>query len=123
MANITYDDSASVTASAPAWDAGQTQADSDHTEELLGQFQVLGINRSEAVHLLHAARTALGEVLAGLDSHALSTAPLEAQVSMLLPRFDLERLARQCGLGTAQVQSALAMLVLGFVTHPPRAHH
>lgn len=123
MANITHDDTSPTTAPAPAWTAGQASADSDLTEELLGQFQVMGMSRPEAVRLLHAARTALDEALAGLDGHALAAAPVEAQVSMLLPRFDVVQLARQCGLGTAQVQSALAMLVLGFVTHPPRMHH
>lgn len=123
MANISHDDRTSITAPAPDWSAGQAQTDSDLTEELLGQFQVLGMNRSEALGLLHAARTALGEALAGLDHHALAAVPAEAQASMLLPRFDVEQLARYCGLSSAQVQSALAMLVLGFVTHPPRAHH
>lgn len=123
MASITHDGRTSITAPAPDWSTGQAQADSDLAEELLGQFQVLGMNRSDALRLLHAARAALGEVLAGLDRHALAAVPIEAQVSMLLPRFDVERLARHCGLGTAQVQSALAILVLGFVTHPPRAHH
>lgn len=123
MANITHDDTSPVTMPAPAWTTGLAPDGCDLNEELLGQFQVLGMSRPEAMRLLQAARTALDEALAGLDSHALAAAPVEAQVSMLLPRFDVERLARQCGLGTAQVQSALAILVLGFVTHSPRAHH
>lgn len=123
MANITHDDTSHTTVSAPAWTAGQAPADGDLTEELLGQYQVLGMSRPEAVRLLQVGRGALDEALVGLDSHALAAAPIEAQVSMLLPRFDVERLAGHCGLGTAQVQSALAMLVLAFVTHPQRMHH
>lgn len=123
MANITHGKSSPATAPAPAVPAGQAPDGSDLTEELLGQFQILGLSRPEAVRLLGVARAALDEVIAGLDQHALAAAPVEAQVSMLLPRFDVEHLARLCGRGTAQVQSALAMLVLGYVTHPQRMSH
>lgn len=92
-------------------------------EDLIVQFQSVGINHAGATRLLEVARIALDEVLADIDSHALAAAPVAEQVSMLLPRFDVEKVARVCRLRKAEVQSALALLVLAFVAQASHAHH
>jgi hypothetical protein len=79
------------------------------------------LTHTEAKRVFQAAQAALGTVLEGIDHHALAAAPIPEQVSILLPRFDIARLAASTGVGTAQAQSAVAILVLEFVmhAHPP----
>lgn len=89
--------------------------------DLVDQYRGLGLSPAEATRFFHAVHTALGAVLESIDHHALAAAPIPEQVSMLLPRFDIARLASMTGVDTAQAQSAVAMLVLEFVmhAHPP----
>lgn len=91
------------------------------SEDLVEQYRGLGMSHTEATRFFAAVYPALGTVLASIDHHALAAAPIPEQVSMLLPRFDIARLATTTGVGTAQAQSAVAMLVLEFVmhAHPP----
>ncbi|MBI5461811.1 MAG: hypothetical protein HY941_06460 [Gammaproteobacteria bacterium] len=89
--------------------------------DLVDQYRGLGLSLTEATRFFRVAYTALGAVLEGIDHHALAAAPIPEQVSILLPRFDIARLANMTGVDTAQAQSAVAMLVLEFVmhAHPP----
>lgn len=103
--------------------AGIAAASGVDIEDLIVQFQSLGLRRDDAVRLLGAAQHALWKVLESLDSHALAAAPITEQVSILLPRFDVGRLAQACHLAKADVQSALALLVLSFVSEARHARH
>ncbi len=85
--------------------------------DLVDQYRALGLNSAEATRFFRSGYTALGTVLKGIDHHALAAAPIPEQVSILLPRFDIARLAATSGVDTAQAQSAVAMLVLEFVMH------
>lgn len=93
------------------------------TEDMIVQFHSLGLRHADAARLLDAALLDLDKVLEGLDSHALAAVPVADQISILLPRFNVERLARDCGLARADVQSALALLVLSFVEDSRHARH
>lgn len=84
-------------------------------EQLLEQYQALGITQTEAVRLLQLSCSALNLILADIDACAYSSAPVTEQVSMLLPRLDIDNLAKLIGISTAQVQSAVAMLTLEYV--------
>lgn len=84
-------------------------------DQLLEQYQALGIARTEAVRLLQLSCSALNLTLADIDACAYSSAPVTEQVSMLLPRLDIDNLAKLIGISTAQVQSAVAMLTLEYV--------
>ncbi|MBI5041914.1 MAG: hypothetical protein HZB57_12175 [Gammaproteobacteria bacterium] len=86
-------------------------------EDLVDQYRGLGLTQTEATRVFQAAQSALGAVLEGIDHHALAAAPIPEQVSILLPRFDIARLAATSGVDTAQAQSAVAMLTLEFVMH------
>ncbi|HEY9199476.1 MAG TPA: hypothetical protein VIR60_08920 [Gammaproteobacteria bacterium] len=92
-------------------------------EDILLQVQSLGLSHADAVKLLKAARHALCKALDGLDSHAWMAASAVQQISMLLPRLDIGRLARGCRLAKADVQSALALLVMDFVNLSQQARH
>lgn len=83
--------------------------------QLLEQYQILGIAQTEAVRLLQLSCSALNQTLADIDACAYSSAPVNEQVSMLLPRFDIDKLAKLIGISRAQVQSAVAMLTLEYV--------
>jgi meiotically up-regulated gene 157 (Mug157) protein len=107
----------------PPWQGGGKLVSGAFADDLTVQFQSIGLRHRDAIRLLDAARRALDKVLTGLDHHALAAAPVAEQVSMLLPRFDIEGLARACRLGKAEVQSALALLVLGFVTQVAHPYH
>lgn len=98
-------------------------ADGRFADDILQQIQSLGLSHADAVRLLKAARNALCGALESLDSHAWTTAPPVQQISMLLPRFDIGRLARECRLAKADVQSALALLVMDFVNLSQYARH
>lgn len=91
-------------------------------DDLIVQFQSLGFSHAAAVRLLKAARPALDKALASVDDYALAAAPVAERVSMLLPRFDVEGLARVARLGKADVQSALALLVLAFIAQASHPH-
>lgn len=84
-------------------------------DQLLEQYQALGIAQTEAARLLQLSCSALNRSLADIDACAYSSAPVTEQVSMLLPRFDIDNLAKLIGISTAQVQSAVAMLTLEYV--------
>lgn len=101
---------------------GAAAADRLFAEDILQQLQSLGLSNAAAVKLLTAVRNALGEALEGLDSHAWTTAPPVQQISMLVPRFEIDRLARECELPKADVQSALALLVMDFVNLSHAGH-
>ncbi len=90
-------------------------------DQLIEQYQALGIARTEAVRLLQLSGSALTLALADIDACAYATAPLTEQISMLLPRLDIDKLAQLIGISTAQVQSAVAMLALEYVlqAHSP----
>lgn len=107
----------------PPLRSGSAPAGGVDTEDLIAQFQSLGLRHADAVRLLDTAQLALGKVLEGLDSHALAAVPVAEQISILLPRFNVERLAVDCGLSSADVQSALALLVLSFVEESRHARH
>ena len=108
---------------APPWQGGGKLVTGAFADDLTVQFQSIGLRHRDAIRLLNAARSALDTVLTSLDHHALAAAPVAEQVSMLLPRFDVEGLARACRLGKAEVQSALALLVLGLVTQVAHPYH
>ena len=83
--------------------------------QLLEQYQALGIAQTEAVRLLQLSCSALNQTLADIDACAYSSAPVNEQVSILLPRLDIDKLAKLSGISRAQVQSAVAMLTLEYV--------
>lgn len=76
------------------------------------QYRALGISNTEAERLLQLSCTALNATLEDIDICAFSAAPVADQVSMLLPRLDIDKLAELVGIGRAQAQSAVAMLTL-----------
>lgn len=84
-------------------------------EELVEQYLALGMSRTEALRLLQLGYAALNDALEKIDIHAFAVVPLADQVSMLLPRLDIDNLSQLTGLATAEVQSALAMLTLEYV--------
>jgi len=81
-------------------------------EELIEQYRTLGISNIEAESLLQLSCRALNATLEDIDTHAFSAAPVADQVSMLLPRLDIDKLAELVGISRAQAQSAVAMLTL-----------
>jgi len=97
--------------------AGTGQSKDAWAAELIEQYCALGLSQTEARRVLQAVYADLGAVLDAIDPHALAAVPIPEQVSMLLPRFDISRLATTLGIDTAQAQSAVAMLVLEFVMH------
>lgn len=115
--------SAALLLSSPSRRPVSTIAGGVDTEDLIVQFHSLGLRHADAARLLDVALLALDKVLEGLDSHALAAAPVAERISILLPRFNVERLARDCGLARADVQSALALLVLSFVEESRHARH
>lgn len=84
-------------------------------EQLIEQYQALGIAHTEAERLLQLSCSALNVTLEDIDSRAFSAAPVADQVSILLPRLDIDKLAELVGISRAQVQSAVAMLTLEYV--------
>lgn len=94
--------------------AGVTAVAQDR--DLLEQFLALGLDRPRAAQLFQQGCAALDDVLADIDLHAFESVPVADQVSMLLPRLDIERVAQSTGVSTAQAQSAMAMLTLDFAT-------
>jgi len=96
---------------------GSGQSKDAWAAELVEQYLALGLSQTEARRVLQAVYADLGAVLDAIDPHALAAVPIPDQVSMLLPRFDISRLATTLGIDTAQAQSAVAMLVLEFVMH------
>ena len=93
------------------------------TDDILGQFHSLGIAPAAATRFLKVAQRALRKALDGLDPCAWATAPPAEQVSMLLPRFDIAALARASRLAKADVQSALALLVMNLVMLTRQIRH
>ena len=93
------------------------------TDDLLGQLHSLGISPAAAARFLKVAQRALHKALDGLDQCAWATAPPAEQVSMLLPRFDIAALARASRLAKADVQSALALLVMNLVMLTRQIRH
>lgn len=81
-------------------------------EELIEQYRALGLSSTEAERLLQLSFTALNATLEDIDTCAFSAAPVSDQVSMLLPRLDIDKLAELVGISRAQAQSAVAMLTL-----------
>jgi hypothetical protein len=84
--------------------------------DLLKQFLALGLDRSRAERLFQQGCAALDDVLSEIDLHAFVAVPVADQVSMLLPRLNIERVAESAGVSTAQAQSAMALLALDFAT-------
>ncbi len=84
-------------------------------EQLIDQYLALGITRTEAERLLQLSCSALNVTLEDIDGRAFSAAPVADQVSILLPRLDIDKLADLVGISRAQVQSAVAMLTLEYV--------
>ena len=84
--------------------------------DLLEQFLALGLDRSRASCLFQQGCAALDDVLSEIDLHAFVAVPVADQVSMLLPRLNIERVAEAAGVSTAQAQSAMALLTLDFAT-------
>jgi hypothetical protein len=82
--------------------------------DLLKQFLALGLDRLRAERLFQQGCAALDGVLSGIDLHAFVAVPVPDQVSMLLPRLNIERVAEAAGVSTAQAQSAMALLALDF---------
>lgn len=115
--------SAALLLSSPSRRPVSTIAGGVDTEDLIVQFHSLGLKYADAARLLDAALHALDKVLQGLDSHALAAVPVAERISILLPRFNVERLALDCSLARADVQSALALLVLSFVEESRHARH
>lgn len=94
------------------------------TDDILGQFQSLGLAQAAASRFLKIAQRALRKALDGLDPCAWRAAPPAEQASMLLlPRFDIAALARASRLSKADVQSALALLVMNVVTLTRQIRH
>ncbi len=89
-------------------------------EDVVDQYRALGLPPDTARRFFQLLAAELAEVLGSIDPHALAAAPTPEQVSMLLPRFDISRLAASSGIATAKVQSAAAMLVMEFVLHEQR---
>lgn len=88
--------------------------------ELIDQYRALGLSHADAERVFKAVYADLAVVLEAIDPYALAAAPIPEQASMLLPRFDLTRLATTLGIDTALAQTAVAILVLDFVmyAHP-----
>jgi len=72
---------------------GTGQSKDAWAAELVEQYYALGLSQTEARRVLQAVYADLGAVLDAIDPHALAAVPIPEQVSMLLPRFDITRLA------------------------------
>ena len=84
--------------------------------DLMEQCLVLGLDRQQATQLAERGCAALNQVLAEIDLCAFGVVPVAEQVSMLLPRLDIDGVAQAAGVTTAEAQSAMAILTLDFAT-------
>lgn len=84
--------------------------------DLLEQCLALGMDRRQATQLAERGCAALNQVLADIDLRAFVAVPVAEQVSMLLPRLDIEGIARAADVTIAQAQSAMAILTRDFAT-------
>ncbi|MFA7386714.1 MAG: hypothetical protein WCZ87_03540 [Thiohalobacteraceae bacterium] len=85
-------------------------------EALVEQCLALGMDNRQATQLAERGCAALNQVLAEIDLRAFVAVPVAEQVSMLLPRLDIDGIARAAGVTIAQAQSAMAILTLDFAT-------
>ena len=84
--------------------------------DLVAQCLALGMDSRQAAQLAERGCAALNQVLADIDLRAFVAVPVAEQVSMLLPRLDIDGIARAAGVTIAQAQSAMAILTLDFAT-------
>ena len=84
--------------------------------DLMEQCLALGLDRQQARRLAERGCAALNQVLAEIDLCAFVAVPVAEQVSILLPRLDIDGVAQAAGVTTAQAQSAMAILTLDFAT-------
>ena len=85
-------------------------------EDLVEQCLALGMDRRQATQLAEHGCAALNRVLAEIDPRAFVAVPVAEQVSMLLPRLEIDGIAQAAGVTIAQAQSAMAILTLDFAT-------
>lgn len=85
--------------------------------ELTAELSALGLSGSDAERCLDLAGREFSDITLQLGSGVLSSSDQAGQMSILLRRFNVERLAEALSVTVAVAQSAVALLVLDLVAY------